>query len=209
MISSSENVFQVRKRKLCQPSSVSFKGFGVGRSLYTPGPALSHLLPPFHLEGPRFLGCYLQQVWCVPRSQAFSPGWAGEPWLRKSRSSLAVVKVFTLPSPGPLGQKWCSSYWPDKAVKQTAKKTQPSLCSAEITLLEFQYWVIWLLAGALIAKMQIFFFFLIKKGLFFLSVQSILFQDEKPLLNYRCTFVQSFSAIDNSKRKYDLLAYNG
>lgn len=158
MISSSENVFQVRKRKLCQPSSVSFKGFGVGRSLYTPGPALSHLLPPFHLEGPRFLGCYLQQVWCVPRSQAFSPGWAGEPWLRKSRSSLAVVKVFTLPSPGPLGQKWCSSYWPDKAVKQTAKKTQPSLCSAEITLLEFQYWVIWLLAGALIAKMQIFFF---------------------------------------------------
>lgn len=43
--------------------------------------------------------------------------------------SLAVVKVFTLPSPGPLGQTWCSSYRPDKAVKQTAKKTQPSLYS--------------------------------------------------------------------------------
>ena len=39
--------------------------------------------------------------------------------------SLEVVKVFTLPSPGPLGQRWCSSYRPDKAAKQTAKKTQP------------------------------------------------------------------------------------
>lgn len=37
--------------------------------------------------------------------------------------------VLALPSPGPLGQRWCHSYQPDKAVKQMAKTTPPSLVS--------------------------------------------------------------------------------
>lgn len=51
----------------------------------------------------------------------------GESWLRKAGLPRILPwrqgKCSRSPSPGQVGQRWCSSYWPDKAVKQTAKKT--------------------------------------------------------------------------------------
>lgn len=124
MISSSENVFQVRKRKLYLPFSVCFTGFRQGW-----GGLLTHLVQP-HLTCVVYwvlASCISTCGWFIPRSHAFSPEQAGESWLRKAglpqNPSLEAVKVFTPPSPGQVGQRWCSSYWPDKAVKQTAKKT--------------------------------------------------------------------------------------
>ena len=93
------------------------------------GGLLTHLVQP-HLTCAVYwvlASCISTCGWFVPRSHAFSPGQAGESWLRKSRSSpesfQGAVKVFGPPSPGQVGQRWCSSYWPDKPVKQTAKKT--------------------------------------------------------------------------------------
>ena len=93
------------------------------------GGLLTHLAQP-HLTCVVYwvlASCISTCGWFAPRSHAFFPGQAGESWLRKSRSApesfQGAVKVFGPPSPGQVGQRWCSSYWPDKAVKQTAKKT--------------------------------------------------------------------------------------
>lgn len=79
---------------------------------------------------------------------------------------------------------------PSPKIKQSnCGRTPRSLvlpCSTEINFTAVSVLSVWLLAAASVAKMQISPPPPIKRGLFVLSVQSILFQDEKPLQNYRC-----------------------
>ena len=96
---------------------------GVGRSLDTPGPT------PSHLRGLLGVSFMYEHVWLVrPKKPSFLSRMsrrilAQEEQVFPQNPSLEAVKVFAPPSPGRVGQEWCGSYWPDKAVKQTAKKT--------------------------------------------------------------------------------------
>lgn len=103
MISSSENVFQVRKNCTCPFCLLwdSRQGWGG---------LLTHLVNPHHLCSLLGVNDYVACGWFIPRSHAFSPEQAGESWLRKQvfqNPSLEAVKVFRLPE--QVGQR--QDFW--------------------------------------------------------------------------------------------------